>query len=116
MRVVGPEHPITLGNLPARVRELVLDKPAHYTVLAEDGKKLLGFLRYEFSNKGVLCAAGTWVTPEARSCGLARELWLYLLRRARPRAVWVKTVSPGGRALVVSLVREFTRVKWTVVG
>jgi hypothetical protein len=29
--------------------------------------------------------------------------------------VWVKTVTPGGRALVSALVREFPKIKWTVV-
>lgn len=116
MKIVGPDHPITLGNLPARVREFWCSTPAHYTVLAVDGRKLLGFLRFDFSPRGVVRARGTWVAPEARGAGLAREMWIFLLRKTRPRAVWVKTVSPGGRALVVSLVREFTRVKWTVVG
>lgn len=116
MRTVGSDHPITLGNLPAKVRKsLTLANPAQFTVLAEDGKRLVGFFRYEFDAKGALCAAGTWVSPEERKRGLAAALWRHVLKRVRPRRVWVKTVSVGGRALVSALVREFPRVRWTVV-
>lgn len=115
-RTVGADHPITLGNLPAKpAKDLALSYPAHFTVLCLDGRRLVGFLRYEYDRKGTLCAAGTWVAPEARGKGIAADLWRHLLRRARPRAVWVRTVSVGGRALVSSLVREFPKFRWIVV-
>ena len=116
MRTVGPDHPITLGNLPAKVRkDLTLATPSQFTVLAEENRRLVAFFRYEFDRRGVLCAAGTWVGREARGKGLAADMWRYVLKRARPRKVWVKTVSEGGRGLVSSLVKEFPRIHWTVV-
>jgi len=116
MRTVGADHPITLGNLPAKVRKcLTLECPAHYAVLAEDGRRLVGFFRYEYGPNGTLRARGTWVDPKERGRGLAGALWRHVLKSAKPRRVWVKTVSEGGRGLVSALVREFPRIKWTVV-
>lgn len=116
LRTVGPEHDVPLGNLPAAVgKELVGLDSVQYAVLAEASGRLVGFLRYDFDAKGVLCAAGTWVKPHARKSGVAAALWRHLLKRTRASHVWVKTVTPGGRGLVTSLMREFTRFRWHVV-
>lgn len=117
-RTVLANHPITLGNLPAKVRkDLELACPAQFTVLATEGprNRLVGFFRYEFDQCGTLRAAGTWVAREARGKGLAAGLWIHVLKRARPRRVWVKTVSVGGRALATALARRFPSIRWTIV-
>ena len=114
---VDGKHPLSLGNLPAKVRkDLTLDAPAHYTATAYEGKRLVGFLRYDFNQFGTLCASGTWVDPRDRANGIGASLWRYVLDRVKPRRVWVRTVTPGGRALVTALMREKRRISWEVVG
>lgn len=116
-RTVGPEHdvPKALFEGEAKGDFPSLD-PVQYAVLREDAGRLVGFLRFEFDSRGTLCAAGTWVASSERGKAAAKQMWRYLLRRCRPRRVWVRTVTPGGRALVAGLVRDFPKVQWVVVG
>jgi GNAT superfamily N-acetyltransferase len=116
-RLVGPDHDIPMAILPSEAKgDLPALDPVQYAVVLTDRKQIVGFLRYEFDELGQLCDAGTWVASSLRGKGIGSRLWRYLLRKARPRAVWVRAVTPGGRALITGLVREFPRIRWTVAG
>jgi hypothetical protein len=116
-RLDGPDHDDPRNILPPEASgDFPQLDPVQFAVVRRHQGKTVGFLRYEFDRTGQLCAAGTWVASTERRRGAAAELWRYLLRKTRPRAVWVRTVTPGGRALVAALVREFPRIRWTVVG
>jgi GNAT superfamily N-acetyltransferase len=117
LATVDAAHALSLGNMPAKVlKDLSLNVPVPFTATAYAGRRLVGFLRYEFNQFGTLCASGTWVDPRHRKDGVAALLWRYVLDRVRPRRVWVRTVTPGGRALVTALMREKRRIRWEVVG
>ncbi len=73
------------------------------------------WLRFERSRStDTLWAAGTWVEPFARGQGLGFELWRRVLARYEPRKVIVRTVSPGGRALVAKLVGAYEDIAFEV--
>lgn len=72
----------------------------------QDGQ-LAGLLRYNEWNQDVLSASGTYVAESHRGRGIARRLWLAALRYKKWKAVEVDTISPGGNALVESVVGPY---------
>jgi GNAT superfamily N-acetyltransferase len=119
-RVVGPTHAIARGDLDDDADEFfdggVLPRGgADGAILAREGGKTIGWLRFYFSQRtGIFTASGTWVEPEHRDKGVAERLWNRAMTELRPVRVVVTTVTREGRHLVGSIVRWFPEVEFDV--
>ncbi len=118
-RLVGPEHPITKGELEGDAEEffqgVLPSGGAEGAVLAQHGGETVGWLRFYWDEPSrTMTASGTWVEEEHRSAGVAQVLWGRVMKHLKPRTVVVTTVTKEGRHLVGSIVRWFPKTDFNV--
>lgn len=120
-KVVGPEHDVCGFDYPADFPAVMKNfwksrqlENAHGAVLAYDGKKLIGWFRWNYGSRAEIYAYGTYVLSEYRSQGVAIKLWRRALRATSAEYVHVFTTSYGGRKLCSALEKKFPKIRWYI--
>ena len=96
------------------------DEEARHVAVAFARGEIVGWMRCTpyrgRAPRGVLYAQGTWVAHAFRRQDVAFQLWETALRRLRPRAVYVATVSRGGQRLMAKCKKAHADIDWNVTG
>jgi GNAT superfamily N-acetyltransferase len=119
-KIVGSDHEICghtcPASLPRRMHNFWKSRclgSSHGAVIAYDGKKVIGFFRWDKSWK-YMYGYGTYVLGKYRRQGVAVKLWKRALKKIKPRQVYVVITSYSGEALAFALKKKFPKHKWHI--
>lgn len=80
-----------------------------------DGDQIIGVLVVSPSRSGkTVFSSGTVVRPSRRKEGIARKLWITMIKSEKPERVAVKVISDRGLSLIESVKQEFPKIKWFI--
>lgn len=87
-------------------------QPCDGGVIASDGTRIVGFVRFYYEPYRGIQAAGTWVEKSVRRSGLAMLMWDKMLNSVKPLWVRVPIASRAGLALYEALKLRHQGLKW----
>ena len=80
-------------------------------IVVFDSKKLIGFIAYN-KEQNQLESYGTWVSPNYRKLGIAKQLWELAIEKAKPKEIFVTVASEEGRILIESIEKKHTEIRF----
>ena len=112
-----PPEAVRLGELWYGTTSIQYDGPDGRSIIAYEGKKVVGFFRFSVSkiyNSVRLEASGTWVARTHRRQGIARALWEKALKYYKVTNVSVPVTSNSGMELVRKLLVSHKDVEFRI--
>ena len=124
VKTVGPKHFICQKKCSEKLDPLIHTfwdtrnlkfLEAEGAVIALDGDKIIGFIRYfvgRFKWYDAVGGLGTYVLPAYRNKKLASKMWAAIIRKVRPSFIIITLTSRNMKILIRSLEKKFPSVKF----